>query len=248
MSSNVLHPPTEAAILGLDNVRLDLPIAGVGTRTLAAVLDYALLLTLLLLWWTGGLVTLGFFGLAQGWVWAIVLLGSFVVQWSYFAVLEIVMRGATPGKNVLGLRVVSYHGGHAAPGAILMRNLVRAIDLFIGLAVMAVDARSRRLGDMAGNTLVIHRKPPGDDEEVRLGRLPPSWGTREVVVVESFLRRAPRMEPRRAQEQAQRLLEWIARQDAEFVAQAGESANIAALTDTTDRLALLRRLLQVEVS
>ena len=54
------------------------------------------------------------------------------------------------------------------------------------------------------------------------------------------------MEPHRAQEQAQRLLGWIARQEAEFVAQAGESENVAALTDTTDRVALLRRLLQAE--
>lgn len=245
MSSDSLTAAGETAILGLDNVRLDLPIAGVGTRTLAAILDYALLLAILVLWWTGGLVTLDLLGLGPGWGgWAVLILGTFLIQWSYFAALEIVMKGCTPGKNALGLRVVSYHGGHASHGAILMRNLIRAVDLVFGLAFMAVDARSRRLGDMAGGTLVVHQHPPGDAEDVRLGRLPPGWGAREVVVVESFLRRTARMEPQRAQAMAGKLLSWIARQEKEFVEAAGETETIAGLAPATDRVALLRRLLQ----
>lgn len=246
MASESLQASSGTSIFGLDNVRLDLPIAGVGTRTLAAVIDYALLAAIVLLWWTAGVVTLAFVGLGQGWVWAVLLLGTFLIQLSYFAVLEIAMQGTTPGKNALGLRVVSYHGGQAASVAILVRNLIRVVDLAFGLAVMAVDGRSRRLGDIAGGTLVIHQRPPGDAEDVRLGRLPPGWGAREVVVVESFLRRAPRMEPQRAQAMAEKLLRWIARRNPELVEAAGESENVAGLAAKTDRVGLLRRLLKVD--
>jgi uncharacterized RDD family membrane protein YckC len=236
MSSQSLNVPTGAEILGLDNVPLELPIAGVGSRTLAGLVDYLLLLALLGVWWTAGLATMGLFALAQGWFWAILVLGSFLIQWGYFAVLEIVMQGQTPGKNVVGLRVVADRGGRASAGALLVRNLIRALDLVFGLPAMAVDRRSRRLGDMA----------PGAGDEVALRRLPAGWGAREVVVAESFLRRADRMEPRRAQELAGKLLGWIAREESELVAAAGEPEVLAGLSPGEDRVALLRRLLRAE--
>ncbi|HEX9735176.1 MAG TPA: RDD family protein [Thermoanaerobaculia bacterium] len=246
MSSQSLNVPTGAEILGLDNVPLELPIAGVGSRTLAGLVDYLLLLALLGVWWTAGLATMGLFALAQGWFWAILVLGSFLIQWGYFAVLEIVMQGQTPGKNVVGLRVVADRGGRASAGALLVRNLIRALDLVFGLPAMAVDRRSRRLGDMAAGTLVVHERPPGAGDEVALRRLPAGWGAREVVVAESFLRRADRMEPRRAQELAGKLLGWIAREESELVAAAGEPEVLAGLSPGEDRVALLRRLLRAE--
>ena len=101
MSPESLNVPTGAEILGLDNVPLELPLAGVGSRTLAALLDYLLLLTLLGVWWTGGIATMGLLELAQGWFWGILILGSFFLQWGYFTMLEIVMHGQTPGKKAL---------------------------------------------------------------------------------------------------------------------------------------------------
>lgn len=232
-------------ILGLDNVRLDLPIAGVGTRTPAAFLDYLMLFALLGLWWTGGLVSAGLLGLGQGWMLALLTIGSFLIQWSYFAVFEVILDGQTPGKNLFGVRVVSAHGGRSSLGAIVVRNLIRPVDLVFGLACMAIDHRSRRLGDLAAGTLVIHQRTPGENEEVRLGRLPEGWSGREIVVVESFLCRAPRMEPEIAQGLAERLLRWIAARQEAFVEQAGEREVIEQMNSEMDRVALLRRLLQV---
>lgn len=246
MSSESLNVPTGAEILGLDNVPLALPLAGVGSRTLAALLDYALLLALLGVWWTGGIVTMGIFDLAHGWFWAILVFGTFLLQWSYFAVLEIVMQGQTPGKNAVGLRVVADRGGRASAGALLVRNLIRAVDVAFGLPAMAVDRRSRRLGDMAAGTLVIHERAPGAGDEVALGRMPAGWGAREVVVVESFLSRAERMEHYRAQKLAEKLLGWIAREESEFVAAAGEGEILAGLLPGDDRVAYLQRLLRAE--
>ena len=246
MTTEPLHPPTGAEILGLDNVPLELPVAGVGSRTLAALLDYLMLLAILGVFWTGGIVTLGFFDVGQAWLWVILSFGTFLIQWGYFTVLEIAMQGQTPGKNAVGLRVVSYHGGRASTGALLMRNLVRAVDVVFGLPAMAVDGRARRLGDMAAGTLVVHQRQPSDDDEVELRRVPASWGARELVVVESFLRRAPRMEPPRAQALADKLLRWIERREGAFVAAAGESEVLASLRPEHDRVALLRRLLEAK--
>ena len=203
----------DRAILGLDNVPLDLPLAGIGSRTLAATIDYFVLTALLLLWIAGGSIALGLLGLGGGWVAAIVILGVFVIQWGYFAILEIAMDGRTLGKRWVGLRVVARHGGRPGTGALLARNFLRSVDIAVGLVVMAFDRRFRRLGDMVAGTLVVHDR---SDDELRLGRLPASWGAREIAVVESFLRRADRMERPTAGRLAGQLLDWIRRSDPGF--------------------------------
>lgn len=69
--------------------------------------------------------------------------------------------GATPGKFVMGIRVVRMGGGPAGPGRVLIRNLLRPVDLFppytgaVGLGLMALTASRRRLGDMVAGTVVV---------------------------------------------------------------------------------------------
>ncbi len=206
--------PSDAAIYGLDNVRLELPFAGIGSRTLAAALDHCLLAMLQLVWIFGGAVFLGMFGLG-GWGIGLLLVGFFLLQWGYFAGFEIVLDGQTPGKLAVGLRVVSHRGGRSTAAAFLVRNFLRSFDYFIGLPLMAVDRHARRLGDLVAGTLVVHHRRSAEGE-VELGRLPASWGAREVVVVESFLRRASAMETQRAERLAARLLDWIERREPDF--------------------------------
>jgi len=231
-------PPSGGTVFGLDNVRLDLPIAGIGSRTLAASIDHLLLFFLQVVWFFGGLALGGLLELG-GWGIGILVLGLFFLQWGYFALFEIFLDGQTPGKLAVGLRTVAAHGGRATAAAFIVRNFLRTFDVFIGLPIMAVDRRSRRLGDSVAGTLVVHdREGP---EEVELGRHPPSWGSREVAVVESFLRRAPWMEPQRAEQLGARLLRWIRRQEPEFWEQAVGGDETAA----GDRVALLRKALGV---
>ncbi len=245
MNSAPWTPPTpDAAVLGLDNVRLELPLAGLGSRSLALLLDGFLLLCLLLVWLAGGLTVMRYLETGGGWIAGILILGVFVVQWGYFAVFEIVMDGRTPGKLAVGLRVVAHHGGRSSVVAILVRNVLRGLDLITGLPAMAMDRRCRRLGDMVAGTVVVHhREPQGEAEEVRLQRLPASWGTREIVVMESFLRRANRLVPARAAAMAGQLLEWLEREEPELVAAAETE-----LTDLaqTDPILMLRRIFAAE--
>ncbi len=71
--------------------------------------------------------------------------------------------GWTPGKLMLGLRVVHRDTYEVAGiGRNLLRGLLLIIDTFpwffpiVGLVLMLVDKQGRRLGDRAARTLVIH--------------------------------------------------------------------------------------------
>lgn len=212
-------PPTaDRALLGLDNVRLDLPLAGVGSRVLAASLDYTLLALLMILWALVCAIGLGVMAgsLSSGWVMAILIIGIFLLQWGYFAGLEIAMGGRTPGKLAVGLRVVTHRGGRVGAVALLIRGLLRVVDNLVAVPLLALDRRCRRLGDMVAGTLVVHERA-GQDEEIVVERAPASWGAREVAVVEGLLRRADRLEGERAERLATRLLRWIEREEPDFL-------------------------------
>lgn len=227
-------PAADAAVLGIDNVRLELPLAGLGSRSLAAIVDYALFLILMGVVWTAGILTLGFLEIGEGWILGILTLISFAIQWSYFAVLEIVMGGQTPGKSLLDIRVVAHHGGQPSTGALVIRNLIRAVDVIFGLPTIALDQRFRRFGDMAGGTVVVHER--GDEDEIVLKRAPSGWGANEIALVESFLRRAELMEPQRAEDLAGKLLHWIDREHPGMLGETGAKPSLSKVEN-------LRRLL-----
>jgi uncharacterized RDD family membrane protein YckC len=143
-------------------IDLDYDVAGLASRCLAAVIDTLLILLLL-----GGLGAALFaifgrlLGDTQGSLvlaaWALL---SFAVLWGYHLIFELIWSGQTPGKRALGLRVVREGGRPITFSAAAVRNLVRIVDflpLFYGLGavVMFVDPRSRRLGDLAGGSLVV---------------------------------------------------------------------------------------------
>lgn len=224
------------SILGLDNIRLDLPVASVGSRTLAAFLDYLILTALSVVWLL--VVGLGAGILLPNWVPVFLIVGLFLLDWGYFAGFEIATGGRTPGKMALKLRVVTAEGGGAGPGAILIRNLVRSLDLVFGVPLMAFDPLSRRLGDRLAGTLVVHDRER--EPAPVLGRVPPGWGARELAVVEAFLARVRSLDDTALTWQmADRILDRI-RIDAPQL--------LAGVDTRTDPIAALRRALQVEES
>jgi uncharacterized RDD family membrane protein YckC len=224
------------SILGLDNIRLDLPIAGIGSRSLAAFLDYLILALLSLLWILFCAFVLTRVAQTLGIV--ILLGGLFLLDWGYFAGQEIAMQGRTFGKRALRLRVVTAEGGTPGAGALLIRNLVRSLDLLVGVVLMAIDPLSRRLGDRLAGTLVVHDRPL--ERGPVLGRVPPGWGARELATVESFLARAGTLEPPLRRQMAERLLDAV-RRDAP-----GLLADAATVADPADPVATLRRALEAE--
>ena len=54
----------------------------------------------------------------------------------YFIHFELSWHGATPGKRIVGIRVVDRRGGPLLPAAVIARNLTREIEIFIPLGVL----------------------------------------------------------------------------------------------------------------
>ena len=211
------------SILGLDNIRLELPIAGVGSRTLAALYDYFLLAVLLVLWGIAGVaLIIGTESSSAAFV--VFFAGFFVLEYGYFAISEIVGNGRTLGKKAVKLRVITAEGGSPGAGALLARNLVRSLDMVFGIPLMAIDPLSRRLGDRLAGTLVVHERRA--EAAPLIGRVPPGWGPREVAAVESFLARAHGLEDSgRRYEMADRILDRLRRDAPELLAGIDTRAN-----------------------
>ncbi|MCL2139829.1 MAG: RDD family protein, partial [Treponema sp.] len=84
----------------------------------------------------------------------ILLLVYFVMDWFYHVFFDLFFRGQSPGKRVLGLRVVQSDGSPVSAGASFIRNLLRFVDGYIGLYLIAFLSASaseafRRPGDWA---------------------------------------------------------------------------------------------------
>jgi uncharacterized RDD family membrane protein YckC len=182
-------------------------VARLGSRVLAAVVDYLLLTLAMLAWLFGGIALAGSLGLRASWGIAVVVVGLFLLDYGYFALQEVLGHGRTLGKRLFGLRVVARDGAAASAGALLVRNLVRLLDLVFGVVLMALDPLARRLGDRLAGTLVVHQRSARG--ELVLGRLPSGWGAEEARLVESLLRRAPELEPGARMRLARRMESWV---------------------------------------
>ena len=155
-----------------EHVVLDLEIAGIGSRALAAVLDMLILggaaLAVMVV-----LAILASYGIGLGRTGAIVLaLASFLAWNGYFILFEGLRRGQTPGKRMAGIRVVMDTGHAVTFGAAAVRNLLRVADFLpppylIGVLLVAFHPRAKRLGDIVAGTVVS----PGPAAGARRPRL-----------------------------------------------------------------------------
>jgi uncharacterized RDD family membrane protein YckC len=218
MSDDLSEP--DRGLYGLDNVRLELPIALAGSRSLAAVVDYTLLFLLAAALISGALfaaiVAGAFESAAAGWLLALGLLGLFALEVGFFAVQEIAMAGQTLGKRLVGLRAVALRGGRATPVALLLRNLVRSLDLLFGMWFLLFDPRGRRIGDRLAGTLVVHEPPPAVETDT-VSRVPAGWGPERIEAVESLLAGLDHLAPERAAELSDRVLALAERDQPGFV-------------------------------
>lgn len=132
-----------------EGVSLSLHIASSGARLGALMIDLIIIsLTLFLL-----LIGVGYL-LPTGSSWAFVggMLGFFVLRNGYFLFFELGKRAATPGKRMVGIRVVARDGGRLTADAVVARNLIRELELFLPLTFLAVDESQ---GSVAGLTMLF---------------------------------------------------------------------------------------------
>jgi uncharacterized RDD family membrane protein YckC len=196
-----------------EQIALELPLAGIGSRFLAIAIDtliqgalYFLTALVFLLILPLGSSMLMFLPRLVGPAMAIFI--GFAIYWGYFAIFEILWKGQTPGKRYAGIRVIKESGRPINAFEAIGRNLMRAVDGMpgiygVGLVCMMCNRQSRRLGDFVAGTVVVHEKPT---EEVR-----PTWNTAtdagsasggvgqgsadELVLIETYLSRRWELDP-----------------------------------------------------
>src|SRR6266550_1866777 len=152
-----------------EHVEVHFELAGVGSRMAAGLLDLLFLfLGLMVLWVGGGVIVGGVLsrqGTLQGWFAAVMVLIMFSGVWGYFTLFEALNGGRTPGKQLLGIRVVMDTGRSITPPAALIRNLVRLLDCYFpipfapALVTMFLHPSNKRPGDMVAGTIVVRDRP-----------------------------------------------------------------------------------------
>ena len=155
-----------------EQVDLQFPIAGVGSRFIAVMIDhliqavpYVLLMIGLAIFASNTKSAAGSDKLdtAAKWVIAGFIFLNFLWIWGYFALFEGYWNGRTPGKYVMKLRVLKDSGRSITLFESMARNLLRFVDVFpsmyfTGVVTMLCNKQNKRLGDLAAGTIVVHER------------------------------------------------------------------------------------------
>jgi uncharacterized membrane protein SpoIIM required for sporulation/uncharacterized RDD family membrane protein YckC len=196
-----------------EHVEVQFELAGVGSRMAAGLLDLLFIwlgiLVLVLTWSVIGDALLPGSGL-RGWLAALMILLIFCLVWGYFTLFEALNGGRTPGKQVLGIRVVMDTGRSLTPSAAVLRNLIRFLDCYFpvpfapALLTIFLHPSNKRPGDMAAGTIVVRDRPtdwvlgggaktPTVVEPIETG--PPELTEDEFRLLDRFLARINELTP-----------------------------------------------------
>jgi uncharacterized RDD family membrane protein YckC len=142
-----------------------LEIAGPGSRSYAFIIDWQYRVLLALGWFCGAWLLIKYIGLSPGVELSGLQLQSAVapalgIYLLYHPVLEVLMRGRTPGKRQAGVRIVARDGATPDIGALLIRNALRLVDCLpicyvLGLVSCFITEQRVRIGDLAAGTVLV---------------------------------------------------------------------------------------------
>ena len=211
------------SVTGID---VSLPVAGAGARSFAFLIDWHIRLLLALGWYVAAaLIYNGRLSLAPStsedarWF-AGVLAPALAIYLLYHWVLELAMRGSTPGKRTAGVRIVARDGSAASAGALLARNAFRIIDSLpafycVGLVTAIVTREHVRIGDMAAGTLLVYEHAEARLPAAAQAAAPPQLDPAAAELVAELLERWPSLTVESRQRLAQQLLGRYAAHDAD---------------------------------
>lgn len=189
-----------------DAMQVGLPIAGVGGRSYAFIIDWHIRVLFVVLWFIavpmlfGQLLKLNEFFkevFDGAWWFIFVVIGPpFIVYLFYHPVLEWLMKGRTPGKRMAGIRIVTLDGHTPGVGAIIIRNIFRLIDslpmgYLLGLIVAMSTKNSVRIGDIAAGTVLVYEDRVAKDLVQNLDNLGanPNMDARRWELIHELLNR-----------------------------------------------------------
>ena len=216
-----MYSPDKLTIETPEQIPLEFPLAGIGSRFLAIALDMLIqVLGWLLLIFVAELVLPPMARLIpRAWTWgaAVMLLIAFVLYAGYYALFEIFLNGQTPGKRLVRIRVIGDSGRPITVYEALIRNLLRVVDQFPGLYVVGiisvfVTARNQRLGDVVAGTVVVHEKAMQEVQpDFAAGTVAstaspgPQISSDELELIERFLQRRYDLSPEVRQQSAEQI-------------------------------------------
>jgi uncharacterized RDD family membrane protein YckC len=216
----------EYSVLTPERVNLQYDIAGIGSRGAAAMVDTVIQAIALFVLILAGSAAIGvgasFASLGQYAdvaLLALFVLAVFAITNGYYMLFEILWSGQTPGKRLVGVRVLRENGYSIRPIDVVIRNLVRIVDWLplvygVGVLTMLLNQRSRRLGDFASGTIVVREASRGASRIVISPRLAESPGvalsSSDASLVRDFLIRRGSMNVAARGDIARRLAEALA--------------------------------------
>ena len=128
-----------------EGVDLRLELGTAGSRAAAFLIDIGLMLIALialtfgLLYIFSGTAKAGGGGAGQ-FIASLWFIGAFILRNGWFSLFEMGSRGATPGKRLMGLRVVARDGARLTGAAVISRNAMREIEVFLPLSFLGDQA------------------------------------------------------------------------------------------------------------
>ena len=176
-----------------ESIAFQYELAGLGSRFLALAVDQAIQFATLGAIFAGIVLAASRLPkhlapdaaekLGESFAIAFIITIAFAVLFGYFILSEAVWNGQTPGKRLLGLRVVRDGGYPIDFGASLIRNLIRVGEALVGYYILAaisalISPENKRLGDLAAGTIVVR--------DARLAA-PHSLGAREEPTYASMV-------------------------------------------------------------
>ncbi|MDP9220528.1 MAG: RDD family protein, partial [Actinomycetota bacterium] len=195
-------------------VALELRLAKLPSRLLAAVIDLFLQLGVLYLFQILGTIVL--LGADPGLAIALFILMIVGVFVGYPVTMETLTRGRTLGKMAMGIRVVRDDGGPIGFRQALVRGLFAGLlekpgllfaglTAVIGILTMLISTKGKRVGDLAAGTVVLQERVPASKLAYYAQMPPPlaSWASTLDITgvddslalsVRQFLSRLPQLD------------------------------------------------------
>lgn len=221
--------PREHTLVSPEAVPLDLPEATVGSRGVALLIDWTLLAIFFFVLSLAAANAPRAQAIPEWVVATAVLIVVFLVWFGYPIAFETAWSGGgrTPGKAVMGLRVVTVEGAPVRFRHAAIRAAVGLIDFTVTFGLGAVlssmlSRRHQRLGDMVAGTVVLRERTGSSASEAHQFTVPPAaagmaadldttaLSPRDYSAVRAYLLRADSLPDGRRVEVGRQLLDALA--------------------------------------
>jgi uncharacterized RDD family membrane protein YckC len=237
------HAAHDLVVDSVTGVDVSMAVAGTGARALAFLIDLLIRAVLVTAWYVvATLVYNGAWTLQapidpEGTWYLYVAVPAAGIYTLYHLAMEIALRGRTPGKRMVGVRLVTRNGAVPSTAAFIVRNVFRLVDSFpvgygVGLITSLVTRDHVRVGDLAAGTLLVYDNPHAlDAERITLKPASARLDLDTAEVISELLGRWHTLDRHVRERLAQTLL-----------ARAGDAAAGASATDDELRAKLERML------